>query len=179
MLGDLLVDKPSETDGYETVVVVDGVPIVEPERLEKLQSVIEKLFGKPGSIVNKYYPQNEETKKTKGFVFFEYSDPQSALQAVKTLNNYKIDKVHTLKVNLVTDFKKYENIPDVWEPPKPQPFKASTDLHSHLLDPDAYDQFCIVAGNAGNALVQVWQNCQPEPVIVEDRPVSIVFQCFY
>lgn len=106
-------------------------------------------------------------------MFFEYGNPTSALNAVKQANNYKIDKVHTFKVNLFTDFKKFENIPEEWEPPQPQPFKPSTDLHSYLLDPDAYDQFCIVVGgNAGAPNVQIWQNCQPEPVCVEDRGVS-------
>ena len=92
---------------------------------------------------------------------------------MKQANNYKIDKVHTFKLNLFTDFKKFENIPEEWEPPTPQPFKSATDLHSYLLDPDAYDQFCIVAGVPLATTVQIWQNAQPEPVIVEDRPVSI------
>lgn len=118
--------------------------------------------------------ENKTVQCYSRYVFFEYSNAQSALNAVKQANNYKIDKVHTFKVNLFTDFKKFENIPDEWEAPKPQPFKAASDLHSYLLDPDAYDQFCIVAGNPGNTTAQIWQNCAPEPVIVEDRPVSII-----
>ncbi|KAL7288389.1 hypothetical protein TKK_0017480 [Trichogramma kaykai] len=170
LLGDILATKPSETDGYETVIVVDGVPKVEPKRLEKLQSVVEKILGKHGTIVNKHYPQDPETKETLGYAFFEFSSPQGALTAVEKGNNYKLDKQHTFKINLVTDYKKFETISENWEPPSPQPFKASADLHSYLLDPDAYDQFCIVTGIPGNTLVQVWQNSQPEPVIVEDRP---------
>ncbi|XP_011498180.1 PREDICTED: eukaryotic translation initiation factor 3 subunit B [Ceratosolen solmsi marchali] len=169
LLDDIIEQKPSETDGVESVIVIDGVPIVEPKRLEKLQSVIEKIYGKFGAIVNKYYPQ-DENGMTKGYVFFEYSNPTSALNAVKQANNYKIDKIHTFKVNLFTDFKKFENIPEDWEPPKSQPFKAATDLHNYLLDPDAYDQFCIVSGNVGSTSVQIWQNCAPDCVVVEDRP---------
>lgn len=51
----------------ESVIVVDGVPQVEPERLEKLQSVISKVLGKFGTIVNQYYPKNENGY-TKGCV---------------------------------------------------------------------------------------------------------------
>lgn len=58
--------KPSETDGVESVIVVDGVPQVEPERLEKLQSVISKVLGKFGTIVNQHYPKNENGY-TKGY----------------------------------------------------------------------------------------------------------------
>ncbi|KAL7297840.1 hypothetical protein TKK_0008872 [Trichogramma kaykai] len=170
LLGDMIISKPSETDGHETFIVVDGIPKVEPKRKEKLQSVIEKILSKFGNIINKYYPVNKETEETLGYAFFEFSTPQDALTAVEKGNNYKLDKQHTFKINLLTDFKKFENLSEDWEPPSPQPFKAAADLHSYLLDPDAYDQFCIVSGQPGNTSVQVWQNCQPEPMIVEDRP---------
>lgn len=60
LLGELIKQKPSETDGVEAVVVVDGVPQVGSDRLEKLQSVLHKLFVKFGDIVNEWYPKNED-----------------------------------------------------------------------------------------------------------------------
>ena len=65
LLPELMKQKPSETDGVESVVVIDNIPVVEPKRLEKLQSVIEKIYGKYGQIVNKFYPQ-DENGNTKG-----------------------------------------------------------------------------------------------------------------
>lgn len=166
LLGDIVRQKPKETDGVESVIVVDGVPQVGPERLEKLQSVINKIFGKFGTIVNEYYPKHENGQ-TKGYIFLEYSSPINAMEAVKTTNNYKLDKQHTFLVNLFTDFHKYDHIPDDWVPPEPMPYKSQGDLHYYLLEPDAYDQFCVVSG-LGHS-VQVWQNSQPEPTKVEDR----------
>lgn len=166
LLDDILRQKPKETDGVESVIVVDGVPQVGPERLEKLQSVINKIFGKFGAIVNDYYPKNENGQ-TKGYIFLEYSSPVNALEAVKTTNNYKLDKQHTFLVNLFTDFHKYEQIPDKWEPPEPLQYKGQGDLHYYLLEPDAYDQFCVVSGLGQS--VQIWQNSQPEPNKLEDR----------
>ena len=64
LLGDILRNKPKETDGIDSVVVVDNVPQVGPERLEKLQSVIRKIFSKFGEIKNEFYP--EADGKTKG-----------------------------------------------------------------------------------------------------------------
>nr|XP_003702862.1 PREDICTED: eukaryotic translation initiation factor 3 subunit B [Megachile rotundata]XP_012139853.1 PREDICTED: eukaryotic translation initiation factor 3 subunit B [Megachile rotundata]XP_012139854.1 PREDICTED: eukaryotic translation initiation factor 3 subunit B [Megachile rotundata] len=168
LLGDILKQKPSETDGVESVIVIDGVPQVEPERLEKLQSVISKVLGKFGTIVNQYYPKNENGY-TKGYIFLEYNNPVNALAAAQSVNNYKIDKQHTFKVNLFTDFKKFEEIPDEWEPPKPQEFKAAADLHYYLLEPDAYDQYCVLCGNGPSVTVQVWQNSAPEPSLLEER----------
>lgn len=106
------------------------------------------------------------------YIFLEYNNHLNALTAVKSTNNYKIDKSHTFKVNLFTDFKKYEDIPENWEPPKAQPFKSASDLHYHLLEPDAYDQFCVLCGNGAGVSVQIWQNSAPEPTLLEERNVS-------
>lgn len=84
-----------------------------------------------------------------------------------------MDKNHTLLVNLYTDIKKYENLSEDWEPPKPRPFKLPKDLFSWLLDPECYDEFCTVTGNP--TTVQIWKNSLPEPILLEDRRVSFFF----
>jgi len=45
-------------------------------------------------------------------------------------------------------------------------------LHYHLLEPDAYDQFCVLCGNGAGVSVQIWQNSAPEPTLLEERNVS-------
>lgn len=56
---DLIEQKPKETDGVESIIIVDGAPQVEPERLAKLDTVINKVFGKFGNVVNIHYPKHE------------------------------------------------------------------------------------------------------------------------
>lgn len=68
LLGDLLADKPKESDGNDAVIVVDCIPVVGQDRLEKLKGVLTKIFGRHGHIQNTWYP--EEDGKTKGFVLF-------------------------------------------------------------------------------------------------------------
>ena len=65
LLGDLLKKRPKETDGIDSVIVVDNVPSVGPERLEKLQNVIRRIFSKFGKIQTEHYPTEED--KTKGW----------------------------------------------------------------------------------------------------------------
>ncbi|XP_057666808.1 eukaryotic translation initiation factor 3 subunit B [Diorhabda carinulata] len=166
LLGDILKEKPKETDGVESVIVVDGVPQVGPNRIDKLKSVINKIFVKFGPIINEFYPVNSEGH-TKGYIFIEYSSPNHAAEAVKHTNNFKLDKQHTFQVNIFTDFNKYEQIPNKWEPPEPQPYQGQADLHFYLLEPDAYDQFAVVTAQGQS--VQIWQNTQPDPTIVEAR----------
>lgn len=63
LLADVLREKPLEADGIDSVVVVDNVPQVGPERLEKLKNVIHKIFSKFGKITNEFYPEGEGATK--------------------------------------------------------------------------------------------------------------------
>ena len=65
LLGDILVEKPRETTGTDRIIVVDNVPTISPDRLEKLKNVIRKVFSKFGKIVTEHYPQ-DENGQTKG-----------------------------------------------------------------------------------------------------------------
>lgn len=133
--------------------------------------IVSKTAWHPEKSCNKQFLKNG-FKSVFRYIFLEYADPKSALAAVKSTNNYKIDKQHTFKLNLFTDFTKYEQIPEDWKPEEPQEYKAAGDLHHYLLDPDAYDQFCILSGNGSNVSVQVWQNSAPEPTLLEERSVN-------
>lgn len=64
LVGDVLKEAPKKTDGLESIIVVDNVPVVGPDRLEKLKNVIRKIFTKIGKVVSEYYP--EENEQTKG-----------------------------------------------------------------------------------------------------------------
>jgi translation initiation factor 3 subunit B len=48
LMPDLLRQRPKESDGVDNVVLVDGIPCVSADRLEKLKSVLRKIFSKVG-----------------------------------------------------------------------------------------------------------------------------------
>ena len=68
LLGDILKEAPKKTDSLDSIIVVDNVPMVGPDRLEKLKNVIRKIFNKFGKVVSEFYP--EEDGQTKGCVFY-------------------------------------------------------------------------------------------------------------
>ena len=107
------------------------------------------------------------------YVFVEYGSAAEALEVLKGTNGYKFDKNHTFTVNLLTDFEKYDNILERWENPTPQPFKAPGDLQYYLLEPDACDQFSVVYEQGEK--VAVYSNSQPEPSLLEERPVCYTY----
>lgn len=65
LLGDILSEKPAEVSGTDCIIVVDNVPVIPPDRLEKLKNVIRKVFSKFGKIIMEHYPQDENLH-TKG-----------------------------------------------------------------------------------------------------------------
>lgn len=66
LLYDVLRKKPKPTDSVDSVIIVDCIPKVGKDRLDKLKNVIKKLFSKFGTVVNTFYPVDEEGT-TKGY----------------------------------------------------------------------------------------------------------------
>ncbi len=118
-------------------------------------------------MVHEHYPLDEEGK-TKGYIFLEFANHNSAIEAVKMTNNYKLDKQHTFLVNLFSDFDKYLDIPDQWETPTEEEYKDQGNLKAWLQDPKANDQFSVVFD--GGDKVAVYANAKPDPVKLEERP---------
>ncbi|XP_039735597.1 eukaryotic translation initiation factor 3 subunit B [Pteropus medius] len=165
LLGDILKDRPQEADGIDSVIVVDNVPQVGPDRLEKLKNVIHKIFSKFGKITNDFYP--EEDGKTKGYIFLEYASPAHALDAVKNADGYKLDKQHTFRVNLFTDFDKYMTISDEWDIPEKQPFKDLGNLRYWLEEAECRDQYSVIF-ESGDRTSIFWNDVK-DPVSIEER----------
>jgi len=167
LMYDIIKQKPKESDGVDSVIVIDGVPVVIGERVEKLKNVIRKIYSKFGKLVNEHYPV-EEDGSTKGYIFLEFSSHENAVEAVKTTHNYKLDKQHTFMVNLFSDFEKFESIIDEWETPTTQEYKDQGNLRSWLLDAEAADQFSVI--HKGGEEVSIFSNNKTEPLEIQTRP---------
>ncbi|XP_042294217.1 eukaryotic translation initiation factor 3 subunit B isoform X2 [Sceloporus undulatus] len=165
LLEDILQERPQEADGIDSVIVVDNIPQVGPDRLEKLKNVIHKIFSKFGTITNEFCP--EADGQTKGYIFLEYTSPIHALDAVKNTDGYRLDKQHIFRVNLFTDFDKYMTISDEWEIPEKQPFKDLGNLRYWLEDPDCRDQYSVIF-ESGDRTSIYWNDVK-DPVTIEER----------
>lgn len=167
-MGDILNTKPRESDGLENVIIVDHIPKVGPDRIEKLKAVLSKLFSKAGDVVNEHYALDDKGT-TEGYVFVEYKTREAASDAVKLLDAHRLDKGHVFKVNLFTDIDKYANVPDVLPEPKKQEYVDRGNLKSWLENPDAYDQYSVV--HEGGNVTSIFLNSNPEPTLIKERPL--------
>eukprot|EP00747_Dinoflagellata_sp_TGD_P156940 gnl/TRDRNA2_/TRDRNA2_177702_c2_seq3.p1 gnl/TRDRNA2_/TRDRNA2_177702_c2~~gnl/TRDRNA2_/TRDRNA2_177702_c2_seq3.p1 ORF type:complete len:656 (-),score=-36.73 gnl/TRDRNA2_/TRDRNA2_177702_c2_seq3:83-2050(-) len=136
--------SPSLANSIQHIIVVDALPLVGLDKLEKLKTIlIDKLFSSLGPIQKDgfYMPLEEESgvSKTLGFCFIEFKDIESAQGAVAKFNNHKLDRKHILSVQSLANV--ISKIPTRIEP-------LRTDgllFHEQILDKRANDQFLIVA----------------------------------
>ena len=75
--------------------------------------------------------------------------------------------MHYVMFYRIPVFEKYENIPDEWEPPKPEPFKDTGSRKAHLLEPDACDKYAIVY--KGGEEVAIHLNSVPDATEIKVR----------
>ncbi|KAL4201949.1 hypothetical protein AMTRI_Chr02g218500 [Amborella trichopoda] len=164
---DVVEEEALEFDsGFENIIIVYNLPVVAPEKFEKLEIVIRKIFGQIGVIREGglRMPIDQETKKTQGYCFIEYSTPQEAQTAKDQTNGYKLDKSHVFAVYLFDEFDKYVNVPDEWVAPEIKPYTPGENLQHWLTDEKARDQFVIRAGSDTEVLWNDPRQLKPELV---------------
>ncbi|KAI8052584.1 eukaryotic translation initiation factor eIF2A-domain-containing protein [Gilbertella persicaria] len=138
---------------FDTIVVVDGAPIVDEAKEEKLLAVLNKLFTKGAGDIKEngiWMPMtpNEEGKKTSsGYLFIDFKSAESAHAAVKNLDGHKLSKTVTLSVNKFTDVEKYSDMSEEYVEPEIPPYTPKEHLKSALMDPLARDQFVMYRGD--------------------------------
>ncbi|XP_074557512.1 eukaryotic translation initiation factor 3 subunit B-like [Curcuma longa] len=148
--GDLYQDDPLEFEGgFGNIIVVDNLPVVPPEKFEKLEGVVRKIYGQIGTIREGgiWMPVNSETQKTLGYCFIEYNTAQEAELAREKTSGYKLDKSHIFAVNVLDDFEKYMKVPEEWKASEIKPYVPGENLQQWLTDEKARDQFVIRAGS--------------------------------
>lgn len=71
-----------EVDDLGNLIIVDNLPLVGPEKCEKLSSAVRKIFGRFGVIKEVLFediffmPVDSITGQTSGYCFIEYDTPQ-------------------------------------------------------------------------------------------------------
>jgi translation initiation factor 3 subunit B len=130
-------------ESFENIVILDGVPIIDNSRREKLLAKISKEFAKRGSAISPNditFPWDDDVGKSKGCVYIPvvdaYSDPQftryifmefktreDAEYAINTMNNVPFDSKHTFRLNHFLDAEKYTELDPTYVEPELEAYK--------------------------------------------------------
>jgi RNA recognition motif. (a.k.a. RRM, RBD, or RNP domain) len=141
--------SPGTQVGYSSVIFVANLPVVPPEKYEKLVAVVRKIYSQIGTIREDglWMPVDEATQLSKGVVFIEFTSPAEAAAAAEQTDGYKLDKQHVFRVSTLDDFERYSAVPDEYAPPPEKPFEPRNDMMSWLLDSRGRDQFVVRFGD--------------------------------
>ncbi|WVQ84000.1 eukaryotic translation initiation factor 3 subunit B [Cryptococcus sp. DSM 104549] len=146
--------------GFENVLVIDNIPIVDESKKARLIERLRQLFAKAGAPIEEEsinMPWSDAEKTNKGFLFLTYPDAQQAEHAFRVLDGTSFGK-NTLYVNRFCDIERFANMP-VGEGELPSGWKEKSyvekeHLRSWLGDNAGRDQYLTFRDND----VNVWWN---------------------
>ncbi|KAJ7682801.1 eukaryotic translation initiation factor eIF2A-domain-containing protein [Mycena polygramma] len=152
------------------VVVVDGLPIIDKSKEDKLVARMAKEFMRRGvktlgqdiSVI-----WDESTGKSKGFAFIEFPDSEIAASAVATMHGFPFDAKHQLKVNYFDDIEKYAGMDTAYLEPELEEFKPKEHLRAWLADPQGRDQYVT---NRGAQVTIHWHGKRAQSGIAYRKP---------
>ncbi|TPX53593.1 hypothetical protein SeMB42_g00687 [Synchytrium endobioticum] len=167
-MGIILIYRVEMPSGFDRIVVVDGVPIVDEIKEQKLLNVLRKVFHDVGNIVQGgiYHPKDADSKKSKGFMFVEFETAEQAVKAVKVGNGHALDRMHTLSVNRFDDIENVTNMSDEYKDPEVVTLDEKEHLRSWLMDARARDQFVMLKQDE---VAVSWNNKTEAPDVAQAR----------
>jgi len=164
LLPELMSHEPRLDKSTDRIIVIDNIPVVGQDKKDKLRQILTKLLSKYGTIVNEHYPESENGH-LKGYIFIEFSNEHEAQDVQAHLNGYILDKNHTFKANMFSDFDKYHNLNLADQQDKPISYKDHGNLMWWLTENDADDQYALLY----NDFISVYQNTRGQPTLLESR----------
>ncbi|TYJ52427.1 eukaryotic translation initiation factor 3 subunit B [Cryptococcus floricola] len=143
----------STQKGFETVLVVDGIPVVDDSKRERLMDRLISTFKKAGAEIgadNVNMPWDKVAGTNKGFLFLTYPDAHEAAIAFSALDGLSFGK-HILSVNHFSDIEKFAHLP-VGEGELPTGWREreyieKEHLRSWLGDRQGRDQYLTFQNN--------------------------------
>lgn len=132
---------------FSTCVVVGGLPVVDASKHGKLLNVVRKIFSQVGAVLDLQMPFVTPGGSTNGFAFVEYELEAHAADAVRTIDNFALDKRHMLRVNKYEDLAKYQSTPAEFVAPKLDKFVEPKNLQNWLMDAGRRDMFALRHGS--------------------------------
>ncbi|TFY80481.1 hypothetical protein EWM64_g3531 [Hericium alpestre] len=140
----------TQEEGFDNILVVDGVPVVDKSKLDKLLAKAAKEFTRKGASIkpdDMTVPWDDAAGKSKGFIFIEFRTPDEATFALNEMNGHPFDSKHTFRVNRFMDIEKYADIDETYVEPKREEYQPKEHLRAWLADPAGRDQYAIYRGD--------------------------------
>ncbi|KAJ9439572.1 Eukaryotic translation initiation factor 3 subunit B [Diplonema papillatum] len=131
----------------DALVIVDNIPKVELTRLKKLTEFLKRKIQTTASLPTSIDLPQDEDGTTLGFCFVAFESKEIAEDAMRKLNNLRMDKNHLCKTNMFSDWERYKDTPEEHDAPQLEMDKfCEENLYEYLCDEGAREQFFIRYG---------------------------------
>ncbi|KAF7339379.1 Eukaryotic translation initiation factor 3 subunit B [Mycena sanguinolenta] len=156
-------------DSFDNMLVVDGIPVIDKSKLEKLLAKICKEFSRKGVPIKPediFMPWDDTTGKSQGFMFIEFKNVDSANLALAAMDSHPFDAKHQFKVNKFTDIERYEKMDETYIEPETEEYTPREHLRAWLADPQGRDQYVTYRGED----VEIWWHGKPSQSELAMKP---------
>ncbi|EGO04783.1 hypothetical protein SERLA73DRAFT_173948 [Serpula lacrymans var. lacrymans S7.3] len=136
-------------DGFDNIVVVDGVPVIDNSKLDKLLSKITKEFSKKGIYIKQdeiHVPWDKCVGKSKGFIFINLRNAEDTSLSLTAMHGHAFDARHQFKINRFVDVERYVQLNETYLDPPMEDYHTKEHLRSWLADPLGRDQYVTYRG---------------------------------
>eukprot|EP00127_Corallochytrium_limacisporum_P003623 Clim_evm11s151 gene=Clim_evmTU11s151 len=168
LVGDLMAEKPSLDDPFESVIVLDQVPKVPEAKEKKLTTVLKNLCSNYGKVREDgiYMPRDPGSDLSKGYAFVEFQNASQAKAAISGLQGYKLDKKHTFEANHFTDIERFAKWPVDFQGVEREAYEPQDNPRWWLSDESARDQFVVRHDDMTSIY---WHNTRDDPEGITQR----------
>ncbi|KAI0291251.1 translation initiation factor eIF-3b [Russula brevipes] len=137
-------------EGFDHILVVNGVPIVDRSKLEKLLEKVAKAFTRKGAAIKPddiSMPWNDRAGQSQGYAFIEFRNANAATYALNELNGHPFSTSHTFLLNRFADIEKFANIDETYVEPQREEYHPKEHLRAWLGDSLGRDQYVTYRGD--------------------------------
>jgi translation initiation factor 3 subunit B len=132
-------------DSFDNIIVVDGVPVIDRSKEDRLLTKIVKEFSKKGAPIKPedvFMPWDEAADKSKGcvrvhipvrarslihlvysYMFVTLRNYDDAMFAQQAMNHLAFDSKHTFKINKFTDIEDFADMDETYEEPEVEEYQ--------------------------------------------------------
>ncbi|KAL8278171.1 hypothetical protein RQP46_009344 [Phenoliferia psychrophenolica] len=130
----------------DCAVILDGAPVVGPDRADKLIGAIIKAAQTTAGLrvpKESFDMPRDEDEKSKGYIFITLPSIQEAQVFQRALHGYAFDKRHTFSVVPFSEVHHYDELEDDWVEPAVEDWAPKEHFRAWLGDPAGRDQIIL------------------------------------
>ncbi|GAA5925427.1 hypothetical protein JCM1841_004851 [Sporobolomyces salmonicolor] len=134
----------------DSVVVLDGAPIVGQDKADRLLKAIAKASQKEAAISlapDQIEMPADEQGQSKGYMFITLANPTEAQAFQRALHGHAFDKRHTFAVVPFTEVDSYADLTEEYQEPEKEEWAPREHFRAWLADPAGRDQLILYQGD--------------------------------